>query len=151
MAFTDNCKSDSHEQDILKAVFHNVYPAWAGGSPSMSTVSGLNVSLHTADPGDDGVGTEDEVDNAFYIDYSRATLTRNTTNFDVTAGVATNLVAYVWPDDISSAPSPLNVTHAVAWVGASEPHYRLELQSTLVLDTGVTPTIAIGGLSVTET
>lgn len=151
MAFADNIKSDSHEQDTLKAVFQNVYPTWAGGTPSMSTVSGLNVSLHTADPGATGVGTENEVNSASYIDYARATLTRNTTNFSVTAGVATSLVAYVWPDDISSAPSPLNVTHAVVWVGASEPHYRLELQSTLVLDAGVTPTIGIGKLSVTET
>lgn len=151
MAFTDNIKSDTLEQSTLQAVFHNVYPTWAGGSPSMSTVSGALVSLHTADPGSTGVGTENEVDSAFYIDYARATLTRNTTNFSVTAGVATNLVAYVWPNDISSAPSPLNVTHAVVWVGSSEPHYRTELQSTLVLDTGVTPTIAIGNLSVTET
>lgn len=151
MAFTDNIKSDAHEQATLKAVFHNEYPAWAGGTPSMSTASGLSVSLHTDDPGSTGVGTEDEVDDSFYIDYARATLTRSTTNFSVAAGVATNLVAFVWADDISSAPAPLDVTHVVLWVGSSEPHYRCELQAALVLDTGVTPTMSIGKLSVTET
>lgn len=150
MAFTNDCKSNAHEQAILQAVFHNVYPSWAGGTPSMSTTSTIGISLHTDDIGIAGVGTENEVDDSFYIDYARVFVTRNTTNFSVSGGVAANLVGIVWADDIGSAPSPLDVTHAVAWVDGADPHYRLELQDTLVLDAGVTPTIAIGGLSVTE-
>ncbi|MES2753837.1 MAG: hypothetical protein V4659_04155 [Pseudomonadota bacterium] len=77
-------KGDTFENDLLKLIFNNTDCPLIGDATGLrgSTVAGsLYLSLHTADPGEAGVQTTNEV---AYTGYARVAVVRSTAGFTVT-------------------------------------------------------------------
>lgn len=66
-------KSDSWESDILKLLFQAVATANIADNAASSPVTSLFVSLHTADPGETGTQTTNEI---AYTSYARVGVLR---------------------------------------------------------------------------
>ena len=85
-------KSDTFENDLLLHIFQNAAIALVGdatGLPGAATVGSLYLSLHSADPGETGNQSTNEVS---YTGYARLALGRTSGNWTV-AGNTVSLAA----------------------------------------------------------
>jgi hypothetical protein len=147
MAFTDAIKTNTHESDLLLAVFNKIYPTAFGGTWTADTVGSLRLSLHTADPGPTGTQLTSE---CAYGSYARLLVAPLAANFPVTSGVAENLNALSFPNCSSGTETATHLAVGKDTTGAGKVWYRAELQASLAISAGVTPTIDIDGLKILE-
>ena len=113
---------------------------------SFTKPAGLWVSLHTADPLDDGSGAE--ADYGAYARVARAPLDANWTAASATDGNTDNAAALTFP----AATSGSNlVTHFGIWDAATLGNLICygALTVSQTINTGVTPSFAIGALDLT--
>lgn len=112
-----------------------------------SPLTNLYVSLHTANPGATGNQTTSE---AAYTSYARVAVARTTGGWSITGETISNVAAVSFPAASGGSESEtycgigtLSSTAGVLlWFGA--------LTSPLAVSSGVTPSFAIGALTVTE-
>lgn len=74
-------KSDTFENDLLKLIFNATAIANIGDNAASGPLTNLEVSLHTADPGDAGNQTTSE---AAYTGYARVPVARTSGGWTVT-------------------------------------------------------------------
>lgn len=137
-------KSNTHENDYLKLIFNNTTMALVGDATGIvgSTSAGnLYFSLHTADPGEAGDQTTNEVT---YTSYARKDVARTTGGFTVT-GNAVALVA-----NVTFAAGTGGSGTATHWgLGASSSGtgkllYKGAISPNIVCGNGVTPELTAG-------
>lgn len=115
---------------------------WFGGCSSLlgsSADGNLYLSLHTADPGEDGDQTTDE---AAYTNYARVAVPRTAAGWDVTNGVASLVSTASFPQ--AGATTPELITHigiGTAASGAGKLLWSGALNSALAVAENVTPEI----------
>ena len=132
---------------MYQAVFTNLSTFLQNsGSPATN----LYVSLHTANPGATGnQGTSE----AAYTSYARVAVARTTGGWSLTGETISNVAAIIFPAASGGSESETYIGIGVSatahdsgvllWFG--------QLTSPLAVSSGITPSIAIGALTITET
>lgn len=94
-------KSNVTENDIVKFLFNNT------AMPSYG--ANLYLSLHTADPGEAGDQTTNEVTTGAYASYARIAVSRDNTGFTVTGNQSVNAALAQFPQ--CTGGSGATITH----------------------------------------
>lgn len=137
-------KTNAWETDLLLLVFNNVNVANIGDATGLrgSTAAGsLFISLHTADPGEAGNQSTNEI---VYTGYGRIALERTSGNFTV-SGNAVSFAANV--DFGACTAGSGTATHfgiGCALSGATKLLYKGALSVSIAVSAGVTPRINAG-------
>lgn len=132
-------KGDITENDLMKFYFNNI------AMPSYG--SNLWLSLHSADPGEAGDQSTNEI---VYTGYNRISIARDGTGFTVTGNTAVNVSLAQFGQ---SSTGPVTATHfAIGTLGsgAGQILYSSALTAPLVINNLVQPQLAAGSLTIQE-
>ncbi len=146
-------KTNEHENESLAHILQNAAIANIGdapGLPAAATAGSLEISLHTADPGEAG---DQSTSEAAYTSYARQTIVRagGANDWDVALGVGSNKAAITFP--VATAGSETE-THFGVGTGFSDKLLYSGLLTSppggLPVSVGIQPEFAIGALTLTE-
>lgn len=140
-------KRDNFENAILLLIFNNTNIANIGdgtGLRGATTVGSLWVALYTVDPTDSTDGTE-----TVYTNYARIAVARSGAGWTVSGNNASNTAAVTFAT-CGATGATLTGFSIMTAVTAGDMLYYGDLNSQLVVSSGITPEIPIGGLDVTE-
>jgi hypothetical protein len=143
-------KSNTWETGLLNLLFNNTTFSLVGDATGMvgsGTAGSLYVTLHTADPGETGDQTTSE---ATYTNYARVAVARTSGGWTISGNAVTNAAAINFPTGGASGNTITHVGIGTASSGASKLLYSGALTSNLAVSSGITPSFAIGALSVSE-
>lgn len=142
-------KSNSWETALLNLVFNNTNAANIGDATGLrgsTTVGSFYLSLHTADPGEAGDQTTNEI---AYTSYARVAVARTSGGFTI-SGNALSLAANAdFPAGTGGSGTASYFGIGTAASGAGVLLYKGALSPSIVCGNGVTPRINAGTL-VTE-
>jgi hypothetical protein len=150
MTFTQNIKTDAHENLLLAAYFQTIYPTDFGSTFTPSARS-VYYSLHTGDPGVNGAQNTTEAQGGSF-GYSRPSEGATNANFTVASAQATNVNSESFGLFTAGAASE-TYTHLGIGSGASGAgvlFYRALLQTSLLCEESSSPTLEVGDLIVGE-
>jgi len=141
-------KSDVFETDILELIFQNVDAPNIGDAAGLqnSLAAGVfTIALHTADPLDAGTQATSE---AAYTGYARESVARSTAGWTITGDTIDNAALITFT---ISTSGPETETHVSIGGGfTNNMLYSGALDTSLVVNSGITPQFNIGALNVTE-
>jgi hypothetical protein len=143
-------KSDLTEAGFIDLFFLNQAFADVGDASGLqpsSTAGSFYISLHTADPTDSGDQTSNEAD---YTSYARVAVARSGAGWSRSGNEITNAAAVDFPE---ATGGDNDITHfgiGSDASGAGNLWYAGALTATLSVTNLITPSFAIGELSVTE-
>lgn len=132
-------KSNTTENDILKAVLQGTDPSWRAGAS-------LYLALYTADPDETGTAITNET---AYTNYARQTLTKATAWTDGGSSF-TNAALIQFPQCGASGATLTHVAVVTTSSGAGQIIYSGALNSSLAVANLIQPQFAIGSLTITE-
>ena len=143
-------KSNTFESDFLALIFNNTNVALVGdatGVRGSSTAGSLYFSLHTADPGEGGNQSTNEIS---YTGYARVAVARSGAGFTVSG----NTAATVSNIDFGTMTAGAGGTAPIWGIGTDASGtgkllYKGALSPTIAVSNGVTPRIN-SGTCVTE-
>lgn len=143
-------KTNTCENNLLKLLFNNT--TWANigdatGIVGSSTAGSFYASLHTADPGEAGDQTTNEIS---YGSYARVAIARSSAGFTVSNNQVSNTAQTQWPSCTSGTPTATHFGIGRASSGAGELLYSGALSDSLAISSGIQPTAAAGALVNTE-
>jgi hypothetical protein len=139
-------KSNVWETGLLTLLFINTdftTVGDAGGLRGSASAGNLYFSLHTADPGEAGDQTTDEVD---YTDYARVAVARSAVGWTVTGDAVAVDADVVFPIGGAAGTTP-TASHwglGTAATAAGKLLYKGTITPSIVCGTGVTPTLTAG-------
>ena len=139
--------SNACETGILNLMFNNTDFALIGdaaGLQNSAAAGSLFVSLHTADPGEAGTQTTSE---SAYTNYARVAVARSGAGWTVSGNTVSNAAAVTFP---ACGVTGSTITHF--GVGSDTSGTGTLLFSgtcSLSVSSGITPSFAIGALTVT--
>lgn len=140
-------KGDTFENDVLKLIFNATTIANLAINATSSPLTSLYVALHTADPTDSGSQTSSE---SAYTNYARVGVTRDSSGWTVTGNSAANTAAVGFPACGVTGSTVTHFSIGVAASSTSKALYIGALTSSLAVSNGITPSFAIGALTITE-
>jgi hypothetical protein len=130
-------KGNNLETDVLATVLQ--------GASFPAVGSNVRVALHTADPGEAGTMATNE---ATYTGYARATVPRSGSGWTVVSGQGQNAATITFPECTAGSNT---LTHfSVGYESTDEILYFGTLDSSLSVSPLITPTIPIGGITISE-
>lgn len=135
-------KSNTAETGLLRLIFQNQNFANIGdatGLRASSTEGSLYISIHTADPGEAGNQTTNEIS---YTGYARQALARNATNFPESSGTISIGVNVDFPEMTGGTGG--TITHwgvGTSVSGTGTLLYSGEVDPDQIINTGVIPRI----------
>jgi hypothetical protein len=135
-------KGDTFENDLLKAIFNATAIANLLDNASTSPLTSLYVSLHTADPGEAGSQTTNEI---AYTGYARVAVARNSGGFTVTGSSVSPAANIDFPKMTGGAGG--TVTHfaiGTASSGAGKLLYSGPVTPNLSVVNGAIPRLETG-------
>ena len=144
--------SNAFENDVLLLLFNNTNIANLGDATGVrgSTVAGsVFIALHTADPGEAGVQTTSE---ATYTGYARVAVARSSAGWTISGTAPTQAAnAAATTFGLCTAGSNVLTFFSVGrdTSGAGEILASGALTASLTVSNGITPSFAIGQLTVT--
>lgn len=128
--------------DILNYILRNTTPSWGA-------LGTLYVALHTADPGSGGGQTTNEIT---YTGYARVAIVRSGSGeFSAASGATTDNDNIILFGNPTAGSFPITVTHVTigeASAGAGTAILRAALASSIVINTNIQPSFAIGTIDV---
>lgn len=142
-------KSDAFENDVVALIFNNTNAANIGDATGLRgsvTAGSLFLSLHTADPGEAGTQSTNEVTVAAYGQYARQAVARSSAGFTV-AGNSVTLTANVDFPQMTSGTGGAVATHfgiGVASSGATRLLYKGPISPTITINNGTIPRLTTG-------
>lgn len=140
--------SDSAETNVLKLLLQNVTWANIGDATGLvgSTVAGsLYISLHTADPTDAGNQSSSET---AYTNYARVAVARSVGGWTVTGDTGSNAATITFAQCGVTGATVTHFAIGRASSGTGEILASGALTSSLAISNGITPSFAIGALTV---
>mgnify|MGYP001663242586 FL=1 len=132
-------KSNTFENDLLKLIFNGTPIANLADNAASSPLTKLYVALHTADPGEDGNQSTNEV---AYTGYARVAVARTPSGWVVT-GNSVSPGANIEFGEMTGG-TPGTATHAsigTAATGTGKILYKGALTPTIAYNLGVVPRI----------
>ncbi len=144
-------KADAWEAGLILLVFNNTNYANVGDATGLrgsSTAGSLYVALHTADPGEAGAQNASE---ANYTGYARVAVARSGAGWTCSSNTASNAAAVTFGLCTAGSSTCTDCSIGVASSGATVVLYYGTLTASLAVTAGITPSFAIGALTVAET
>jgi hypothetical protein len=144
--------SNAFESELLLLLFNNTAATnWgdAAGLRATTTAGSLFVALHTADPGEAGTQTTSE---ATYTGYARVAVARSGAGWTVSGTAPTqaaNAAAITFGLDTVGSETITHFSVGRDTSGAGEILASGALSTNLAVSPGITPSFAIGQLTVT--
>jgi hypothetical protein len=142
-------KGNTNSILFLEAIFQATFSeiasllANAGGSPLTS----LYVSLHTANPGATGNQTTSE---AAYTSYARVAVARTSGGWAITGETISNVAAVTFPAATGGTETETYAGIGTLTTGTGNLLWFGALTTPLAVSSGITPSFAIGALTITE-
>jgi hypothetical protein len=140
-------KGDTFENDLLKLIFNATAIANMADNAATSPLTNLFVSLHTADPGEAGNQSTNEIS---YTGYARVSVARTSGGWTVTANSVSPVAAITF--GAMTAGTGGTVTHfavGTATSGTGKILYSGTVTPNIVVSSGVTPSLSTSS-TVTE-
>ena len=131
-------------QAIYQATFTDLNTLLAN---SASPLTNLYVSLHTANPGAGGAQNTSE---AVYTSYARVAVARSTGGWTLSGETISNASLISFPTATGGSETETYVGIGTSVSGAGTLLWFGALTSGLAVSNGVTPSVAIGALTITE-
>jgi hypothetical protein len=128
---------NTFENDLVKLIFQGTAIANLADNAASSPLTNLQVSLHTADPGEGGDQTTSEIS---YTGYARVAVARTSGGWSVSANVVTPVANVDFGTMTAGAGG--TVTHAAVGTAASGSGKLLisgAVSPNIVVSNGVTP------------
>lgn len=143
--------TDASENALLLLLFNNT--GWANvgdatGLRGSTTAGSFFISLHTADPGETGNQTTSE---ATYTSYARVAVARSSAGFTVSGtapSIAGNAAAVTFPACTGGSSTCTFFGIGSASSGAGNLNASGALTASLAVTNGITPSFAIGAMTV---
>jgi hypothetical protein len=132
-------KGDTFENDLLKLIFNATAIANIADNAATSPLTNLQVSLHTADPGDSGSQTTNE---ATYTSYARVAVARTTGGWTVTAASVSPVATISFPAATGGTNTITHFGVGTASSGAGKLLYSGTVTPNISVTTGVTPQLS---------
>ena len=132
-------KSNSWENALLLLLFNNTNAANIGDATGLrgsTTAGSLYVSLHTADPGEAGDQTTNEI---AYTSYARVAVARSAGGWTVTANSVSPTAAVTFPAGTGGTGTATYFGVGTASSGAGVLLYSGTVTPNIVCGSGVTP------------
>jgi hypothetical protein len=142
-------KSNAFETAFLNHIFVNSAIANVGdatGLPASATAGSLFMSLHTADPGEAGSQTTNEVG---YTSYGRVAVARSGSGFTVSGNAVSLASDVTFPAGTGGSGTATHWGIGTLSSGAGTLLYKGAISPSIVCGNGVTPVLTAGTL-VTE-
>lgn len=129
-------KTNTAENSILKLIFNAT--AWANiaDNAASSPLTSLYVSLHTADPGEAGDQTTNEI---AYTSYARVAVTRDSSNWTVTNNSVSPAATISFPAGTGGSGTATHFGIGSASSGAGVLYYKGTVTPNVVCGNGITP------------
>jgi len=140
-------KGSTFDNDLMKLIFNATAIANIADNAAASPLTNLFVSLHTANP---GVGGSQTTSEAAYTSYARVTVARTSGGWTVSGAAATNAAAINFPAATGGSETETYAAVGTATSGTGKILYVGPLTASLAVSSGITPSFAIGALSITE-
>jgi len=141
--------SNLMETKILELIFKNLAFANvgdAGGLQPSAAAGSLYVSLHTANPDEDGNQSVNEC--AYAGPYARVAVARSAAGWTVAVANASNTAAVTFPACTGGSETATHFGVGVGASGGTALLFYAALDSNLAISNGITPEFAIGELDV---
>jgi hypothetical protein len=129
-------KGNTFENDLLRLVFNATAIANIADNAATSPLTNLFVSLHTADPGEAGDQTTNEI---AYTSYARATVARTTGGWTVTANSVSPVANIDFAAGTGGTGTATHFGVGTASSGAGKLLYKGTVTPNIVCGNGVTP------------
>lgn len=141
-------KGNTNSANLLKIIFQAVVAiANLADNASVSPLTNLFVSLHTADPTAAGTQSSSE---AAYTGYARVAVARTSGGWSISAETISNVAAITFPACTGGSETETWFGVGTASSGAGVLLWAGPLTSSLAVSNGITPSFAAGSLTVTE-
>jgi hypothetical protein len=139
--------SNTSETALLNLLFRN--QAWAnigdaGGLQPSAAAGSFFVALHSADPGETGSQTTNEI---AYTGYSRIGAPRSGAFWDVSGAVVSNAAPVQFGECTAGSATVTHFSVGTAASGAGSIVYRGALGASRSISAGITPLFNIGALT----
>lgn len=137
-------KANTWENALLQLLFENTAftnVGDAGGLRATATAGSLYFSLHTADPGETGDQTTNEVT---YTSYARVAVARSTSGWTVTANAVAVDANVTFPAGTGGSGTATHWGLGTASSGAGQLLYKGAISPSIVCGNGVTPQLTAG-------
>ena len=132
-------KSNTTENDILKAMLVGTDPSWRAGAP-------IYLALYTADPGEAGTAITNE---AAYGSYARVAITK-ATGWTDGGSTFSNAGLLQFPECSSGSETEIYCGLVTTASGAGQLIVSGALTASRAVSAGIQPQFAIGALTITE-
>jgi hypothetical protein len=129
-------KSDSLENSLLKLIFNATAIANVADNAASSPLTNLYVSLHTADPGEAGSQTTNEIT---YTSYARVAVARTTGGWTVTTNSVSPVATITFPAGTGGSGTATHFGVGSLSSGAGVLYYSGTVTPNIVCGNGVTP------------
>lgn len=140
-------KTNAFEDDLLALIFTATAIANLADDAATSPLTNLQISLHTADPGEAGDQTTNE---ATYTGYARVAVSRDGTGWTVSGGSVTNDAAITFGECTAGSETLTHFGVGSDASGTGNLYYSGALDANLAVSAGITPEFAAGALTVSE-
>lgn len=137
-------KTNTWETGLLELLFTNTTFSGVGdatGLPGAATAGSLYFSLHTADPGETGDQTTNEVT---YTSYARVAVARSGSGWTVTGDAVAVDANVTFPAGTGGSGTATHWGLGSASSGAGKLLYKGSISPTIVTGNGVTPQLTAG-------
>jgi hypothetical protein len=139
-------KGNTFENDLLKLIFNATAIANIADNAATSPLTNLQVSLHTADPGEAGDQTTSEVT---YTSYARVAVARTSGGWTVTGASVSPAANIDFPAGTGGSGTATHFGVGTASSGAGKLLYSGTVTPNIVCGNGVTPRLTTAS-TVTE-
>lgn len=138
--------TNTTEDNILKLIFNATNWTSLADNTASSPATNLYISLHTADPGETGSQTTSE---ATYTSYARVAVARTSGGWTVSNPTVSNAAAVNFASCTGGSNTITHFGIGLLVSGAGTLLFSGALTASLAVSNGITPSFAIGQLSVT--
>lgn len=132
---------DTFENDLIKLIFNGTAIANLADNAATSPLTSLYLALHTADPGDSGAQTTNEI---AYTSYARAAVSRNSGGFTCSANQATLTSIVGFPPGTGGAGTATYFSVGTAASSTGKILFSGSLSPSITCGDGVTPQLGTG-------
>jgi hypothetical protein len=140
--------TNAFETALAALIFNNTNAANIGDATGLrgsTTVGVFYVSLHTADPGEAGSQTTSE---SAYTNYARVAVARSGAGWTVSGNNISNAAAIAFPTGGATGSLVTHFGIGSDASGAGNLFFKGPLGASLQINSGITPSFAIGELDV---
>ncbi len=132
-------KSDAFENSFLKLIFNGVTIPAIADNANVSPLTTLYVSLHTADPGEAGTQSTNEI---AYTNYARVAVARDASGWQVTGNSVSPVNNIDFPTGTGGSGTASYFAVGTQLTGAGVILYSGAISPTIATGNGVTPRLA---------